>query len=33
MGNPLARIGFRQGGYTYNKLGGRIKRAVEKVKR
>jgi hypothetical protein len=33
MGNPLARIGFRQGGYNSNKVGGRIKRAVEKVKR
>jgi hypothetical protein len=33
MGNPLARIGFRQGGYSSNKLGGRIKMAVEKVKK
>jgi hypothetical protein len=33
MGNPLVRIGSIQGEFSSNKLRGRIKRAVEKVKR
>jgi hypothetical protein len=33
MGNPLARIGSIKGEFSSDKLGARIKRAIEKVKR